>query len=110
MRTHAFICGCGHSGTSLMAAMFASHPGAFIPLRETETFLKGEAVAERLAALLAEARAGGRGIEHRRRRNWQVNQTLFDGRGQGKDLLPEDDLAPFATGTARALMTRFGYA
>ena len=60
MQTHTFICGCGHSGTSLMAAMFASHAEVFIPLRETEAFLARDAVAERLAALLAEARASGR--------------------------------------------------
>lgn len=35
-----FICGCGHSGTTLLANMFASHPDIFIPLRETNAFVK----------------------------------------------------------------------
>lgn len=35
-----FICGCGHSGTSLLANMFASHPDVFIPLKETNAFFQ----------------------------------------------------------------------
>lgn len=41
-RTYSFICGCGHSGTSLIANMFASHPDVFIPLYETRAFLEQE--------------------------------------------------------------------
>lgn len=33
-----FICGCGHSGTTLLANMFSAHPQVFIPLRETSAF------------------------------------------------------------------------
>ncbi|MBO9602032.1 MAG: sulfotransferase [Novosphingobium sp.] len=36
----AFICGCGHSGTSLLANMFAAHPRVHIPLRETAMFFR----------------------------------------------------------------------
>lgn len=38
-RTYAFICGCGHSGTSLLANIFAAHPEVYVPLRETNVFL-----------------------------------------------------------------------
>lgn len=58
--THTFICGCGHSGTSLMANMFASHPGVFIPLRETEAFMLADTAGRRWSALRAEAEASGR--------------------------------------------------
>jgi hypothetical protein len=36
----AFICGCGHSGTTLIAAILASHPQVFIPFEETNIFFK----------------------------------------------------------------------
>ncbi len=35
-----FICGCGHSGTSLLANMFAAHPKVHVPLVETRIFLR----------------------------------------------------------------------
>lgn len=35
-----FICGCGHSGTTLLANMLASHPKVFIPLTETSAFVR----------------------------------------------------------------------
>ena len=56
-----FICGCGHSGTSLLANMFASHPDVFIPHYETEIFLNPDGAAERWAWLETEARAAGKG-------------------------------------------------
>ena len=37
-RPTLFIVGCGHSGTSLLANMFAAHPDVYIPLRETAAF------------------------------------------------------------------------
>lgn len=61
MLTHTFICGCGHSGTSLLANMFASHPQVFIPLEETAIFLDpAETAAARWAELAAQAAASGR--------------------------------------------------
>lgn len=63
MRTHTFICGCGHSGTSLLAAMFASHPEVFIPLEETGIFLDPPDAAARLWRDLA-ARAAASGRPH----------------------------------------------
>lgn len=55
------ICGCGHSGTSLLASMFAAHPETWVPLGETEIFLGDEAsAAAGLEALVAEADAHGR--------------------------------------------------
>ena len=58
----AFICGCGHSGTSLLANMFAAHPDVFIPLRETEIFLHGASATRRWSALLTEFEASGRAL------------------------------------------------
>jgi hypothetical protein len=57
-----FICGCGHSGTTLMANMMAAHPDVYTPLRETNVFRTNDtAEAEAgYAALLAEAEASGR--------------------------------------------------
>ena len=234
MDRHIFICGCGHSGTSLMANMFASHPKVFIPLRETEAFLDHETAQTNWAEVIAEARASGKsilaektprhvhavqlirslvpnaqfvvmmrdgrdvaasfikrfgkaakgrkrwvtdneailpflgdadvylqryedliadpeaalrgvcaftrisyapemlrfhetnrlwfgvedgdrgdgrnGLEHRKLRNWQINQPIFDGRGAWRDLLDEDEIAAFSAGSERALLDRFGYA
>ncbi len=60
MQTHTFICGCGHSGTSLLANMFASHPDVFIPFEETCTFLDAATAADLWAALRTRAAASGR--------------------------------------------------
>lgn len=59
VRTKAFICGCGHSGTSLLANILAGHPDIYVPLRETNTFLKPMSVKWRLWNLLREAKASG---------------------------------------------------
>lgn len=40
INVHGFICGCGHSGTTLMANILASHPDAYVPLYETSIFLR----------------------------------------------------------------------
>jgi len=34
----AFICGCGHSGTTLIATILSAHPSTYVPLRETYIF------------------------------------------------------------------------
>ncbi len=60
MLSHTFICGCGHSGTSLLANMFASHPRIHIPLTETNCFLVRSQARVGWKALRAEARASGR--------------------------------------------------
>lgn len=55
-----FICGCGHSGTTLIANMFGSHPQVFIPFRETGCFTQGftgAPVPEAWLELLNEFRA-----------------------------------------------------
>jgi hypothetical protein len=59
-QTTTFICGCGHSGTSLLANMFAAHPDVFIPLRETGTFLVAEEARARWRELEAEWKGSGR--------------------------------------------------
>lgn len=38
----AFICGCGHSGTSLLASMLAANPEVHVPRYETNAFLSGK--------------------------------------------------------------------
>ena len=58
--TTTFVCGCGHSGTSLVANMLAAHPAVFVPTRETETFLDAGLAVERWRALQAEWAASGR--------------------------------------------------
>ena len=228
-----FICGCGHSGTSLMANIFASHSQVYIPLKETEAFLNTDRISQRLFALESEYIKSGKnylfektprhihslfhiretipqpkfvlmvrdgrdvaasfikrfgsselgalrwikdnevvrsesasadvmivryedlianfritlenvcrftgvpfevqmleyykqprlwfgssnfekgngqdGSEHIKLRNWQVNQPLFDGRGQWLNLLTESDLQIFETETTKSLMQFFGY-
>ncbi|MER8378932.1 sulfotransferase [Mesorhizobium sp. M1399] len=39
MRT-GFICGCGHSGTTLIATILAAHPDVYLPFQETNVFFK----------------------------------------------------------------------
>lgn len=39
----AIICGCGHSGTTLLATMFAAHPQCYVPLKETRVFFRRRA-------------------------------------------------------------------
>ena len=59
-----FICGCGHSGTTLIANMIAAHPDVYIPLRETHIFKpKNRQQAEDgYRALYAEAEDAGKRI------------------------------------------------
>lgn len=40
LRQEAFICGCGHSGTTILANILAAHPEVFVPLNETNVFRK----------------------------------------------------------------------
>ncbi|MEX3008759.1 sulfotransferase [Hoeflea sp. TYP-13] len=40
VESEAFICGCDHSGTTLIANILAGHPDAFVPLYETYIFRK----------------------------------------------------------------------
>lgn len=35
-----FICGCGHSGTTLIATILAAHPEVYLPFDETNLFFK----------------------------------------------------------------------
>ena len=234
IRKIEFICGCGHTGTTLLATMMSCHPDLFVPLRETEVFFGGwwtrrralgrlgrqarragkrhiiektpkhirhldairatirkpkfifmvrdgrdvtaslaprfdgdveaalarwtsdtgiclsqrgrpdvhliryedlvtdpEAILRGLCAFIdvpytdrlleyhsephlwygqTEVRqTSGVGKEHNGRRNWQVNQPLFDGRGRWKKDLPAEYLARFRSGEPRRLMEAFGY-
>jgi hypothetical protein len=58
----AFICGCGHSGTTLVATILSQHPRLYVPLYESEAFLDEGLAPQRLARLAAEARAANRPI------------------------------------------------
>ncbi len=58
-----FICGCGHSGTTLLANMFAAHADVYVPLRETGIFrTTGRQAREGYRALVTEAEASGKRI------------------------------------------------
>jgi hypothetical protein len=58
----AFICGCGHSGTTLVATILSQHPRLHVPLYESEAFLDERLTTQRLARLVAEAKAAGKAI------------------------------------------------
>jgi len=59
----AFICGCGHSGTTLVATILSAHPRIHVPLYESEAFLGTEAqAAEGLAKLRDQTMAAGKHI------------------------------------------------
>ncbi len=52
---------------------------------------------------------GAKGEAHRNRRNWQINQPIFDGRGQWRELLSPSEASMFSEGKAGRLMKHFGY-
>jgi hypothetical protein len=58
----AFICGCGHSGTSLLANMFAAHPRVAVPRIETRIFMTDDREEARRAyqAMVEETVVPGR--------------------------------------------------
>jgi hypothetical protein len=56
----AFICGCGHSGTTLVATILSQHPRLYVPLYESEAFLDERLAPQRLGKLVAEAEAAGK--------------------------------------------------
>ena len=43
-----FICGCGHSGTTIIANILAGHPDVYVPLVETSAFRYGPWRARRI--------------------------------------------------------------
>jgi len=60
LQTHTFITGCGHSGTSLLANMFAAHPLVFIPHDETNCFLNATNYPQRWERLSQKSQASGK--------------------------------------------------
>jgi hypothetical protein len=49
------------------------------------------------------------GKGHGSYRNWQVNQPVFDNRGQWRSVITDDDFPELLHGPGRELMKRFGY-
>ena len=60
MKSATFIIGCGHSGTTLLANMFASHSLVYVPLRETETFMRNPLYEGRWLKLNEELQESGK--------------------------------------------------
>lgn len=60
----AFICACGHSGTTLVATMLAMHPEIFVPLRESKAFWGDdpEKIEKRLTKLRDQTRSAGKSM------------------------------------------------
>jgi hypothetical protein len=59
----AFICGCGHSGTTLIATILATHPDVHVPGEETNIFFKWTPLARfRYWKLQRQAAAAGKRI------------------------------------------------
>jgi hypothetical protein len=56
-----FICGCGHSGTTLLATILSVHPQLHVPLYETEAFRKPDTeITDALLSLAETGRAAGK--------------------------------------------------
>jgi hypothetical protein len=63
VRTRGFICGCGHSGTTLIATILAAHPDVHVPFQETNVFFKWTPLAKyRYWKLQRAARRDGKGV------------------------------------------------
>jgi hypothetical protein len=56
----AFVCGCGHSGTTLLARILGAHPQIFVPSNETNAFLDEARMAGRVARLQKNTLASGK--------------------------------------------------
>jgi hypothetical protein len=58
-----FICGCGHSGTTLLATILSTHADVFVPFEETNVFFKWTPLALlRYGRLKRAARGAGKSI------------------------------------------------
>jgi hypothetical protein len=59
----AYICGCGHSGSTILATILGAHPSIYVPLYESEAFLVDEAErTRRLDVIRRQARAAGKPV------------------------------------------------
>lgn len=56
----AFVCGCGHSGTTLLARILGAHSQIFVPSTETNAFLDEARMPERLDRLRKNTLASGK--------------------------------------------------
>jgi hypothetical protein len=58
VRRSAFICGCGHTGTTILARILSGHPDVFSVPFETEMFLTGGTLSAWYAAFKYRVKAG----------------------------------------------------
>lgn len=56
----AFVCGCGHSGTTLLARILGAHPQIYVPPNETNAFLDEKRMGDRLDRLRQNTLASGK--------------------------------------------------
>jgi hypothetical protein len=58
----AFIAGCGHTGTTLMATILSAHPDVYLPMRETSIFVRRSTfgAARKMFGLALKARRDGK--------------------------------------------------
>ena len=113
LRTKAFICGCGHSGTTLLATILSAHPDTFVPLYETNIFLKPD-YEDAYRKLRREARQQGKiALIEKTPRHVQKLELIRNTVPRAKFIIPVRDGRDVAAsvrtriGTAEAGVTRW---
>ena len=82
----------------------------FFGLEFEEEMLRHHEVKEKWFGVPDMEKGSGKdGVQHRRLRNWQIHQPVFDGRGKWKGSLTEKELAVFSSKKVLDLAAQFGY-